>query len=82
MIGYVEMSVGYGNAGAFGGDGSCAVCVVAGGSVGCGPFEGISKNDAKAAIFAECQGAYPGSGAVYAVASSDGFPSSGSSVGR
>ncbi len=80
MVGYVEMSVGYSNAGAFGGDGSCAVCVVAGGSVGCGAFEGISKNDAKAAVFAECQGVDPGGGAVDAVATSDCLPSSGSSV--
>jgi hypothetical protein len=65
-----------------GGDGSCAVCVVAGGSVGCGHCTCLSANDAEAAVFAEYEGADPGCGAVVAVAASGGVPSSGSSVGR
>ena len=70
MVGYVEMSVGYSNAGAFGGDGSCAVCVVAGGSVGCGHCTCLSANDAEAAVFVEYEGADLGCGAVVAVAAS------------
>jgi hypothetical protein len=64
------MSVGYGDVGEFGGDGSCAVCVVAGGSVGCGHCTCLSANDAEAAVFVEYEGADLGCGAVVAVAAS------------
>jgi hypothetical protein len=53
------MSLGYGDVGAFGGDGSCAVCLVAGGSVGCGHRACISANDAEVAVFANHEGADP-----------------------
>ncbi len=81
MIGHVSMSMGYGDAGAFGGDGACAVCIVAGRSSRSGHFEGISKDDAEAAVFAECQGADPGGGTADAIAASYGLSSSGSSLG-
>ena len=80
----VEMSLGYGDVGAFGGDGSCAVCLVAGGSVGCGHRACISANDAEAVVFANHEGADPGCGAVVAIAASGGVPSASASasVGR
>ncbi len=71
MIGYVETSMIFGDARAFGWNGSCAVCFVAGGSSEFGPFEGISEDDTEAAIFAVCQRAKPGDRAIDTVASSD-----------
>ncbi len=76
------MSLGYGDVGAFGGDGSCAVCLVAGGSVGCGHRACISANDAEAVVFANHEGANPGGGAIVAGAARGGIPCAGSSVGR
>jgi hypothetical protein len=76
------MSLGYGDVGAFGGDGSCAVCLVAGGNVGCGHCACISSNDAEPSVFANHEGADLGSGAVDAGAASSGLPSSGASMGR
>jgi hypothetical protein len=76
------MPVGYGDAGAFGGDGSCAVCLVAGGSVGSDHRSCISANDAEATVFANPESADTGGGAIDAGAARDGISCAGSSVGR
>jgi hypothetical protein len=80
MTGYVSVPMGYGDVGAFGCDGSCAVCLVAGGSNGCGHCACISTNDAEASVFANHEGVDPGCGAVVAIAASGGVPSASASV--
>ncbi len=76
------MPVGYGDAGAVGGDGSCAVCHVAGGSVGSDHCSCLSANDAEAAVFAKPEGADTGGRVIDAGAARGGISCAGSSVGR
>ena len=76
------MPVGYGDAGAFGGDGACAVCHVACGSDDSDHRTCMAENVAKAAVFANPEGAESGGAAIDAGAARGGISCAGSSVGR
>ena len=76
------MQVGYGDAGAVGGDGACAVCHVAGGSDCSDHRTRVAANVAEVAVLANGEGAESGGGAIDAGAARGGISCAGSSVGR